>query len=180
MSQGPPARGAPAPLQFSTAELAARYAKLLRPEQIRLLYTNSGIALITTPVAAIMLAIVNWEHVPSGLAMAWLSYVLSVAAARALLMRRFQQVPSDAVDVPVWCRRFVMGAAAAGLGWGAAGILFFSETLGPWQMFLGLVLAGVAMAAVPVLAPVLGAFFAFAIPTLLPIMTRFLLQGQLI
>src|SRR5262249_11244755 len=34
--------------------------------------------------------------------------------------------------------------------------------------------------AVPVLAPVLGAFFAFAIPTLLPIITRFLLQGQLI
>jgi PAS domain S-box-containing protein len=180
MSQGPPARGAPAPLQFSTAELAARYAKLLRPEQVRLLYANSGIALITTPVAAVMLAIVNWEHVPPGLAIAWLSYVLSVAAARALIVRRFQQVPSDAVDVPAWCRRFVTGAAAAGLGWGAAGILFFSETSVPWQMFLGLVLAGVAMAAVSVLAPVLAAFFAFAIPTLLPITARFLLQGQLI
>ena len=59
MSQGPPERGALAPLRFSTAELAARYAKLLRPEQVRLLYANSGIALITTPVAAVMLAIVS-------------------------------------------------------------------------------------------------------------------------
>src|SRR5262249_10852778 len=178
MSQGPPERGAPAPLRFPTAELAARYAKLLRPEQVRSLDANSGIALITTPVAAVMLAIVNWEHVPPGLAMAWLSYVLSVAAARALIVRRFQQVTSDAVDVPAWCRRFVTGAAAAGLGWGAAGFLFFSETSVPWQMFLALVLAGVAMAAVPVLASVLAAFFAFTIPTLLPITVRFLLQGQ--
>ena len=85
---------------------------------------------------------------------------------------------SDAVDVPAWCRRFVWRAAAAGLGWGAAGFLFFSETSVPWQMFLALVLAGVAMAAVPVLAPVLAAFFAFIIPTLLPITVRFLLQDQ--
>jgi len=177
MSQGPPERDAPAPLRFSTAELAARYAKLLRPEQVRLLYANSGIALITTPVAAVMLAIVSWRRVPPGLAIAWLSYMLSVTAARALIVRRFQQVPSDALDVPAWCRRFVAGAAAAGLGWGAAGFLFFLETSVPWQMFLALVLAGVAMAAVPVLAPVLAAFFVFTIPTLLPITVRFLLQG---
>ena len=178
MSQGPPERSAPAPLRFSTAELAARHARLLRPEQVRLLYASSGIALVTTPVAAMTLAIVSWGRVPPGLAMAWLGYVLSVAAARALIVRRFQQVPSDAVDVPAWCQRFVVGAAAAGLGWGAAGILFFSETSVPWQMFLALVLAGVAMAAVPVLAPVLAAFFAFTLPTLLPITARFLLQGQ--
>jgi PAS domain-containing protein len=71
-----------------------------------------------------------------------------------------------------------VGAAAAGFGWGAAGFLFFSETSVPWQMFLALVLAGVAMAVVPVLAPVLVAFFAFIIPTLLPIIVCFLLQDQ--
>jgi PAS domain S-box-containing protein len=165
-------------LRFSTAELAARYAKLLRPEQVRLLYASSGIALVTTPAAALTLALVSWGRVPPGLSMAWLAYMLCVAAARALIVRRFQQVPADAIDVPAWCRRFVTGATAAGLGWGAAGILFFSETSVPWQMFLALVLAGVAMAAVPVLAPVLTAFFAFTIPTLLPIIARFLLQGQ--
>ena len=178
MSQGLSERRAQAPLRFSTAELATRYAKLLRPEQVRLLYASSGIALVTTPVAAVTLTIVSWGRVPPGLAIAWLIYVLSVAAVRALIVRRFQQVPSGAVDVPAWCRRFVAGAAAAGLGWGAAGILFFSETSVPWQMFLGLVLAGVAMAAVPVLAPVLAAFFAFTIPTLLPITAQFFLQGQ--
>ena len=60
-------------------------------------------------------------------------------------MRRFQRLPSDAVDVVGWYRRFVAGAAAAGLGWGAAGILFFSESSIPWLMFLALVLAGVGM-----------------------------------
>ena len=50
----------------------------------------------------------DWRRV-----LAWLGYVLSVAAARALIVCRFQQVPSDAVDVPAWYRRFVAGAAAA-------------------------------------------------------------------
>src|SRR4030095_13849241 len=68
--------------------------------------------------------------------------------------------------------------AAGGLVWGAAGILFFSDASVPWQMFLALVLAGVGMASVPVLAPVMAAFFAFTIPTLMPIIGRFLLQGQ--
>jgi PAS domain S-box-containing protein len=178
MSQATPERNAPAPLQFSTGELAARHAKLLRAEQVRLLYASSGIALVTTPVAATTLAIASWGRVSPGFAVAWLAAVLSVAAARALIVRRFLRRPPDAVDVAAWCRRFIAGAAAGGLGWGAAGILFFSDTSVPWQMFLALVLAGVAMASVPVLAPVMAAFFAFTIPTLLPITGRFLLQGQ--
>jgi hypothetical protein len=148
-------------LRLSTAELGARHARLLRAEQVRLLYRSSGIALFTTPVAAVTLAIVSWGHVPAGLAVAWLGYVLSVTAARALIVRQFQRLPSDAVDVGDWFRRFVVGAAATGLGWGTAGILFFSETSVPWQMFLALVLAGVTMASVPVLAPVMTAFLAF-------------------
>ena len=173
-----PAGSAPAPVRFPTAELAARHAKLLRVEQVRLLYQSSGIALVTTPVAALTLAIVRWGSVPPVLALAWLGYVLGVAAARGLVVRRFHRQPLDAVDVPTWCRRFVAGAAAAGVGWGAAGVLFFSEASVPAQMFLAVVLAGVAMASVPVLAPVLAAFVAFIIPTLLPITVRFLLQGQ--
>jgi len=165
------------PLQSSTAELATRHARLLRIEQVRLLYRNSGIALVTTPVASITLAIVGWGHAPRALILAWLAYVLGVATARALIVRRFHERPPEAVHLSVWCRRFVAGAAAAGLGWGVAGLLFFSVTSVPWQMFLALVLAGVAMAAVPVLSPVMPAFLAFAVPTLLPITARFLLEG---
>jgi PAS domain S-box-containing protein len=161
-------------LRLSTAELRARHARLLRAEQVRLLYGSSGIALVTTPVAAITLTIVSWGQLPPGLAVAWLGYVLSVVAARTLIVRGFRRLPSDAVDVGAWYRRFVAGAAAAGLGWGAAGILFFSEASVPRQMFLALVLAGVAMASVPVLAPVMAAFLVFTIPTLLPITARVL------
>ena len=178
MSQEAPEGSAPTRSRLSTDERAARHAALLRAEQVRLLYGNSGIALVTTPVAATTLAIVSWSHVSPTLAVAWLGYVLSVAAVRALLVRRFQRLPESA-DVAAWYPRFVAGAVAAGLGWGAAGILFFSDASVPRQMFLALVLAGVAMASVPVLAPVMAAFFGFTIPTLLPITTRFLFQGPL-
>jgi PAS domain S-box-containing protein len=178
MSQSTRETNARIPLPLSTGEPGARHAAALRAAQVRLLYANSGIALVTTPIAATTLAIAGWGRVPFGLAVAWLACVLGVAVARALIVRRFLRLPADALDVAAWCRRFVAGALAAGLGWGAAGILFFSDTSVPWQMFLALVLAGVAMASVPVLAPVMAAFLAFTIPTLVPITGRFLLQGQ--
>ena len=161
-----------------TRELAARHATLLRAEQVRLLYASSGIALVTTPIASVMLAVIGAAYVPTRLAVGWLGYVLAVAIARSVAKWRFQRLPVETIDVAAWCRLFVAGAAGAGLGWGAAGILFFSETSGAWLTFLALVLAGVAMASVPVLAPVMAAFLAFTIPTLLPMTVRLLLQGH--
>jgi two-component system cell cycle sensor histidine kinase/response regulator CckA len=183
-TENPSASGGPSPgrsrarARSSTRELAARHAPLLRAEQVRLLYASSGIALVTTPVASVTLAIVGASHIPFWLVAGWLGCVLAVAAARAVLVRRFQRLPGEAVDVATWRRRFVAGAAGAGLGWGAAGVLFFSATSIPWQMFLALVLAGVGMASVPVPAPVMSAFLAFAVPTMLPVTARFLVQGE--
>ena len=163
--------------RLSTKELVARHAPRLRAELVRLLYASSGIALITTPLASITLAVIGSTRTPFALVAAWLGYVLAVAVFRAAIVRRYRRLPPEAVDVTAWSRRFVAGAAGAGLGWGVAGILFFSGTSAAWQMFLALVLAGVAMAGVPVLAPAMGAFLAFTIPTLLPITARFLLEG---
>ena len=136
--------------RLSTHVLAVRHVQRLRAELVRLLYASSSIALITTPLASITLAIIGWTRAPAALVLAWLGYVLAVAVTRALMVQRFRRLPPDAVDVTTWSRRFVVGVAAAGLGWGMAALLFFSTST-PWQMFLALVLAGVAMAAVPVL-----------------------------
>jgi PAS domain S-box-containing protein len=164
----------------SPEELAVRHAALLQAEQVRLLYASLGIALITTPAASVTLAIVHSVDVSFGLIASWLGYVLAVALARAVSLWRFRQLPAEKVDVAVWRRRFIVGAAAAGLGWGAGGIVFFSETSIPWQMFLALILAGVATASVPVLASDMAAFLVFSIPTVAPITARFLVQGHAI
>ncbi len=162
----------------SSDDLARRHAGLVRAEQVRLLYRSARIALVTTPIAAVTLSIVSWNRVGPAIAIGWLVFMLGVAAARLVLVQRFQrQAPGDA-DVADWGRPFVAGAAAAGIGWGAAGLLFFSPASVPWQMFLSLVLAGVAMAAVPVLSPLRTAFAAFAIPTLVPITARFFVQAD--
>src|SRR5215468_11783472 len=100
------------------AALVARHARLLREEQVRLLYASSGIALVTTPLASVTVAIVGAGQVPAGLLVAWLAYVMAVAGARALMVWRFRQARAAALDVDVWHRRFVIGAACAGAGWG--------------------------------------------------------------
>jgi PAS domain S-box-containing protein len=152
----------------------------VRTEQVRLVYANSRIALVTTPVAALMLAVVSWERTPTTALAVWLAWTLGVSAVRFALSRRFLALAVDAVDIAAWRRRFVLGALAAGIGWGGAGALLFPDVSVRWQMFLGLVIAGVAMASAPVLSPVPAAFHAFVVPTVLPITLRFLLQGQAI
>jgi PAS domain S-box-containing protein len=181
MGSGPSKeRVGPRARSSSAEELALRHAALLRAEQVRLLYANLGIALVTTPAASVTLVILRLSDVPFGLAAIWLGYVLTVALVRAFSLWRFRQVPGGKVDVAVWRRRFVVGAAAAGLGWGASGIVFFPETSMPWQMVLALIVAGVATASVPVLASDMAAFLAFSIPTVAPITARFLMEGHAI
>ena len=155
-----------------------RYEPRLRAELVRQLYASSGTALITTPLASLTLAVIGWNRAPAALVAAWVGYILVVAIARALIVRRFRRLRADQVDVVTWSERFVTGAGAAGLGWGLGGVLLFSDTSAAWQMFLALVLAGVATAAVPVLAPVMSAFLAFTIPALVPIVARFVITGR--
>jgi hypothetical protein len=92
----------PARSRLSTSDLAARHAPRLRAEQVRMLYASSSIALITTPLASITLAVVGWPRAPFGMVTAWLGYVLAVAIARALIVRSFRRLPAEAVDVTAW------------------------------------------------------------------------------
>ena len=71
-----------------------------------------------------------------------------------------------------------MGAALAGAGWGAAGILLYPEAHLANQVFLVFVLGGMMLGAASVLAPRPEAFLAFMVPAGLAPAVRLVLQGD--
>lgn len=92
-------------------------------------------------------------------------------------MRRYRRTSPACLDVGKWRAAFAIGAGLAGAGWGAAGILLYSESL-EHQLFLVFVLGGMMLGAASILAARPEAFLAFLLPAGLGPTVRFFVQGD--
>ena len=103
--------------------------------------------------------------------------MLAVCALRLHQSRAFARAMPAPQQVRRWRNRFLAGAAASGLLWGAAGLFLFPEHSLPHQVFVSFVIAGMIAGAVGTLSAVTWAFALFAVPALLPIVLQFLLHA---
>ena len=69
---------------------------------------------------------------------------------------------------PEWARHFTLGAAATGLAWGLAGVIFYAPDSWTSQVFLPFIMAGMIGGSVTALTGHMPAFAAFSICTLVP------------
>lgn len=96
-------------------------------------------------------------------------YMATVTLARAALVYQYWRSPDTDKSAARWKRAYGIGAALAGLGWGAAGIVLYPPNSIPHQVFLIFMLGGMAAGAVAVLTSRMEIFLIFFLPTLLPI-----------
>ena len=91
-------------------------------------------------------------------------------------MQRFlrNSAPGTELDHALWEHYFVVGACAAGVVWGASGVLLFRPSSLLHQVVLAFVVGGMVAGAVPLLSSVRHAYWCFAIPAVLPISIRML------
>jgi PAS domain S-box-containing protein len=146
-------------------------------EQVKLLYTQAPIGFVATVLNAAVVVFVLWGSVASSLLIAWFVLIVTITLSRLALVLRYRRAISTADQVRSWRTLFILGAGAAGVAWGASGLLLFPPELMAHQVFLALVLGGMAVGAVGLLSSVMAAFLAFFIPTVLPIIVRFLVPG---
>ncbi|HWR54260.1 MAG TPA: ATP-binding protein [Bryobacteraceae bacterium] len=170
------------PGSFSAAEAArvgheARDRRIVNAE-IRLLYTNSAVAVWVTLVAVTLLGYLQWAVVSHQLVLSWALYMVLVSAARFALARRYWGASQTGTDSGGWGAAFAAGAALAGAGWGAAGILLYPQGHLTNQVFLVFVLGGMMLGAASLLAPRPEAFLAFLIPAGFAPASRLLLEGD--
>lgn len=147
--------------------------------QIEQSFRQLPISLIVNLVNGLILVIVLWGAIPTPVMLIWILLLFAVTGARYLTLRAFRKTArSVAADQATWARYFVAGACAAGLVWGAAGVLLFHPSSFPHQVLVAFVLGGMMAGAVPLLSSVSYAYWCFAIPAVVPISIRMLSVGD--
>lgn len=164
-------------IESTRLEQDSRKQEILSAE-IRLLFGNSNVGVGVTVLVATTLALLQWAIVPSYLVLEWWLYMMLIAVARGALARSYRRAAPACAQVGQWRAAFVIGTALAGMGWGAAGIVLYSESHLTSQLFLVFVVGGMMLGAGSLLAPRPEAFLAFLIPAGLIPTIRILVQGD--
>ncbi len=151
----------------------------VRNELVRFGYSDLSAGLVGTFCGAAGLA---WFVADSG--HPWLAWIW-LAVMTGLTAHRFHDIHSyrksrELATVATWEKRFIVGAAITGLGWGFAGWAFYPLLSGQDRSLLILILAGLMAGATRSLSPILPACLCFQGAALLPLILRCSLGSETI
>ena len=153
----------------------------MRSEQVRLLYSDGPVALLSTLAASwVLAALLLWQRVLDPLPAALFVAAMAIhTTARIVLGLAYRRATPPAADWRRWANRFVAGIAAGGLTW-AAGMPWL---LTPGRLDLQAVVMGIMIAGTYGIIGVAGAYLPAFYTFVLPIVTAtlwFALQGDLL
>jgi hypothetical protein len=152
--------------------------RLVRAEQVKLLYAQTPMALTATLVNAPILVFILWDEVRHAVLIAWLIYTITLSLGRAWLTHEYWCRPPPPIKDSHWGAWHLAGIALSGIGWGSVGVFLFADASLPHQLFLAFVLAGMTAGAVAACSAMMGGYLLFAMPTLIPLTIQFLAQGD--
>jgi signal transduction histidine kinase len=162
------------------ATAAPAVKELLRHEQLRLVYDYLPASQLVAVINGVLLVAVQSVVIKAPVLIGWLYALCMVTLIRILGGIAFRHAPPAAQQMPRWRHYAILGAACSGAVWGAAALLLFPGANVAHQVFVAFVLGGMVAGSVATLAPVLPAFFSFAVLALVPIAARFALEQELI
>lgn len=157
---------------------SAERVRDIEAEQVRLLYAQAPTGFAGTILNACIVTFTLWKVVAHPLLLSWFALLVAVSLFRLTLVYRYRRTAPQLDQVDYWRTLFTVGAGAAGMIWGLAGVLLFPSESVVHQIFLEFLLGGMAAGAVVALSPLLSTFLAFFLPTLLPITVQLLTQGE--
>lgn len=147
-------------------------------EQVRLIYSQLPVAIGGTLAAALILVIALWSVMPASWLCAWLIAMTANQLWRLALYRRFRHEGVPAAASRRLGTIWTAGAVVSGVLWGSAAAVFFVPDSVLHQLLLLVLLFAMIGTGVALLAPHAPSFFAFFIPTVVPIIVRNALEGD--
>jgi diguanylate cyclase (GGDEF)-like protein/PAS domain S-box-containing protein len=148
-------------------------------EQLRQLYSENIIPLVTSVILAGILAVMQRDVISSTVLLAWFSLITLIMVLRTILTLAYQRSSSDSKNrTYLWLLRFRLGILVSAVIWGAAGFLLFPADEPQHQMFLLFTLAGLTAGAVTSYAADVVSALVFSIVVLTPIIIRLFLIGE--
>ena len=150
----------------------------VRADQIRMVYGNAPLSLITSFLNSLILVYLLWSVVAGELLIVWLLGTTLISLFRFFLAMRFQKVQPDETRIDSWSSWALAGALLAGFGWGAASFFLFAVDSLPHQVMLSFVIAGTTAGAVTTLSASRPAIIGFILLAVLPLSYRFILASH--
>ncbi|MDG4551225.1 MAG: response regulator [Candidatus Contendobacter sp.] len=151
-------------------------------EQLRLFHRNTPVSQAMTLFTAGLTTLVLWPITERFHLVAWLALVIVAAGSRLALGWRFAQLDraGAAIGVGAWERWTRFSTLLSGAVWGGGGVWLYPVADANRETFLCLILLGMCSGAMPLQAPVRGAFPLFAGAVLIPMSALFVLKGGMI
>jgi hypothetical protein len=148
----------------------------LQTKEVGLLYNQVTVGLAATSINATILAFVFWDKVSHATVVGWFGCAELVVLLRYALLVRYRSSSEVSRRSADWGRWFLLGTALSALSWGTAGVLLYVTRSLAHQVFLAFVLGGMTAGAVAAYSASFWVFVSFAVPTLSPIILRFILE----
>lgn len=155
---------------------SAAILQQVRAEQVRTLFKQSAPVLLANVVNAVIVSLVLWSHAPHGTLVAWTATMTLMALARIEMRRRYWLGEWSAEEQGAWGNRFTVGSLSAGLLWGFMGGALLPDSL-PHQVVVVFVIGGMAAGAAGTISCFMRAYYAYLVPSLLPVMARLIAFG---
>jgi signal transduction histidine kinase len=173
----------------------------VRAEQVQTLFRQRTWVFLVNPVNALILALALWpgeDHAQAVLLVpalvGWLGLTVAVTVVRLAMRRSYlaheaRPAPAAAPAAPSapgsadqqtlrWARRFVAGAAAAGVLWAVGILMLYDPGDAKAQILCTLVAGGMIAGSAAVLASYLPAFFGYCVPIVLAVAVRFVVEAD--
>jgi PAS domain S-box-containing protein len=151
----------------------------VRAEQVRVIYSQTGTAVVGNLLAGALLGLIEWNVVDHSTILGWFSCLCVITIARILLHRAFlrERPPLDAYAV--WGRRYMALLFLSGWAWGASSLILFPSDSRLHSVLMVMWMVGISgaggISAYLVHIPTLLSFF---IPVVLPGTVRLFAVGD--
>jgi len=149
-------------------------------EQVKLLYGNMPMSQSVALVNGAALAIVQYGIVDTVNLAVWLAALIAITTVRGVAAMRFARLPLSAGEMIRWRDYFLAGVIASAALWGSAAVLLYPPHSVPHQTFVAFVLGGMVAGSMTVLTAVFPIFAVFTLGALVPIIVRFVLDGNVV
>jgi diguanylate cyclase (GGDEF)-like protein/PAS domain S-box-containing protein len=168
---------------FSKIELSEKEADFISvseqrfgAKKIEILFDQLVVAIKATVLAALILVGLLWVVVPLSILLMWFGFFILQTIFRLIVLHKYRH-RTETQSTDYWLSRFVMGVFISGATWGSSILILIPQHSTPYLGLVVLWVCGLTAGSIASLSIIRGAFFAFALPALLPAALILIMMG---
>lgn len=144
-------------------------ATMIRAEQLRAIFTQGRMTLITSIAVAAVVFFVLLDKTDFRWLVLWAGFFAIVTTGRLALHAAYHRIQPGDETLEKWLRAYMVGTVLGGLAWGSTGLLLAVTPSLMLQGFIVIAIGGVTVGAISSHAILIPAYLAFVLPATLPL-----------